>query len=187
VVGAPCLHFYASSGTLERAAGLLARDCAPAGFLDAATGERLNLAIHRIEPLQSFEAGRYAVTALPANHDPSVDSLIFAVRAEDRCLLYATDTAALPEEAWRGFHDGKLRFDTVILDHTYGPGHTGDDHLSAAVFVEHMDRLREERLLKEGSRAFATHISHDANPPHPELSAFSKQHGYEIAYDGLTI
>ena len=36
-------------------------------------------------------------------------------------------------------------------------------------------------------RVFATHIAHEGNPSHEELSAFAKQNGYEIAYDGLLL
>jgi hypothetical protein len=80
-----------------------------------------------------------------------------------------------------------LRFDLVILDHTYGPGKHGSDHLSARLVREHLARMREEGLLAKGARALATHIAHDANPPHPELVAFAAQHGYEIASDGLVV
>jgi phosphoribosyl 1,2-cyclic phosphate phosphodiesterase len=187
VVGAPRLHFYASPGTLAWAARQLERDCAPHALLDPEAGERLNLAIHPVRPLESFSAGRYRVTAFPANHDPFVEPLLFAIQADGACIFYGTDTAALSEEVWQGFHRQKLRFDRVILDHTYGPGEQGSDHLSARQLVEHAARLREEGLLAPNARVFATHIAHEGNPPHPELAAFAAQHGYEIAYDGLTV
>jgi phosphoribosyl 1,2-cyclic phosphate phosphodiesterase len=187
VVGAPRLHFYASPGTLRAAARLLERDCAPASLLDPEVGERLNLEIHQIEALQSFTLGEYQVTAFPANHDPVVDPLLYAIQADGYRIFYGTDTATLPEETWQGFHRHKLRFNSVILDHTYGPGQPGSDHLSAHQFIEHIARMREEGLLADKARAFATHIAHEGNPPHPELTNFAEQHGYEIAYDGLTV
>jgi phosphoribosyl 1,2-cyclic phosphate phosphodiesterase len=187
VVGAPRLHFYASHGTIQLAARLLDRDLAPAGLLDPEVGERLNLEIHQVEALESFSIGRYRVTVFPANHDHTVEPLLYAVEAEGRSSFYGTDTATLPEETWQGFHRHSLRFDTVILDHTYGPDETGSDHLSAHQFIEHVARMREEGLLAEGARAFATHIAHEGNPVHPELSGFAAEHGYEIAYDGLTV
>jgi glyoxylase-like metal-dependent hydrolase (beta-lactamase superfamily II) len=58
VVDAPRLHFYASPGTVQRAAWLLERDIAPARLLDPEVGERLNVDIHQIEALQSFTIGR---------------------------------------------------------------------------------------------------------------------------------
>jgi phosphoribosyl 1,2-cyclic phosphate phosphodiesterase len=47
--------------------------------------------------------------------------------------------------------------------------------------------MRAEGLLAGNARIFATHLAHDANPVHPELVALAAPHGYEIAYDGLTV
>lgn len=187
VVGAPRLHFYASAGTIRQLERLLERDCAPHGLLAPETEQILNLKIHQIEALQSFGVGDYQVTALPANHDPVVDPLLYAIQAEGRSIFYGVDTAAFPEETWQGFHRHKLKFDIVVLDHTYGPEEPGSDHLSAHQVIEHLDRMRAEGLLTETARAFATHIAHEGNPAHPELVDFATHHGYEIAYDGLTV
>jgi phosphoribosyl 1,2-cyclic phosphate phosphodiesterase len=187
VVGAPRLHFYASPGTLRQAAHLLERDCAPASFLDPEVGEQLNLEVLSINPLQSIKMGSYLITAFSANHDPYVESLLYAVQANGRTFFYGTDTAALPEETWQAFHKNKLQFDLIILDHTYGPDEPGSDHLSAHQFIEHVTRLREEGLLTPNARAFATHIAHQGNPVHPQLAEFARQNSYEIAYDGLVL
>jgi phosphoribosyl 1,2-cyclic phosphate phosphodiesterase len=187
VVGAPRLHFYGSPATARRAAELLRRDCAPAGFLDPQVGERLNMEVHQIEALEPFTAGPYRVTPFPANHDPTVEPLLYAVEADGCSLFYGTDTATLPDETWQAFHRHELRFDVVVLDHTYGPDEPGSDHLSAHQVAEHVARMREEGILADGGRAFATHISHPGNPVHPELVEFAKQHGYDVAYDGLTV
>jgi phosphoribosyl 1,2-cyclic phosphate phosphodiesterase len=187
VVGAPRLHFYASPATAQQAAELLERDCAPASLLDPDAGRRLNLEIHQIEALQHFSVGPYQVTALPANHDPLVEPLLFAVEAGGGSIFYGTDTATLLEETWQAFHRRKLRFDIMILDHTYGPEEAGSDHLSARQVIEHVARMRDERLLADGARVFATHIAHKGNPAHPELADFAARHGYEVAYDGLTV
>jgi phosphoribosyl 1,2-cyclic phosphate phosphodiesterase len=187
VVGAPRLHFYASAATAQRAAQLLERDCAPASLLDPEVGERLNLEIHQIEALQSFAVGPYQVSAFPANHDPTVEPLLYAVEVDGRAIFYGTDTATLPEETWQAFHRHKLRFDVVILDHTYGPDEAGSDHLNAQQFIEHVARMSEEGLLADKVRVFATHIAHEGNPVHPELADFAARHGYEVAYDGLVV
>jgi phosphoribosyl 1,2-cyclic phosphate phosphodiesterase len=187
VPDAPRLHFYASLATARRAAQLLESDFAPASLLDPEVGKRLNLEIHLIEPLHSFTAGRYRVTAFPANHDPAVEPLLYAITADGRTIFYGTDTAALPEETWQAFHRLRLRFDVVILDHTYGPDEPGSDHLSARQLIAHGARMRAEGLLADEARVFATHLAHAGNPVHPELAAFAAQHGYEVAYDGLTI
>lgn len=187
VVGAPRLHFYASPGTIQVAARLLERDCAPLSFLDPEVGERLNLEVHPIEAFQTVTFGRYRATAFPANHDPVVEPLLYAVEAGERSMFYGADTATLPEETWQGFHRCGMRFDLVILDHTYGPAESGSDHLSARQLIEHVARMREERLLDDEARVFATHIAHEGNPVHPELVQFAARQGYEVAYDGLAV
>jgi phosphoribosyl 1,2-cyclic phosphodiesterase len=187
VIGAPKLHFYASAGSIRVIERLLKRDCAPHGVLALETEERLNLKFHQIEALQSFCVGGYQVTTFPANHDPEVNSLLYAIQSENRTIFYGTDTAVFLDETWRGFHQFQLKFDIVILDHTYGPDEPGSDHLSAHQVVEHLDRMRAEGLLTKEARAFATHIAHEGNPAHPELVEFAAKHGYEIAYDGLTV
>jgi phosphoribosyl 1,2-cyclic phosphate phosphodiesterase len=187
IIGAPLLHFYGSPATLQRAAQTFERDLSSDSLLDPETGDRLNLTLHSIEPWQTLDIGPYRVTAIPANHDPGVEPLLYAIRIEAACIFYGTDTAVLPEETWRGLQHNNLRFDLVILDHTYGPEEIGSDHLSAHQMIEHLIRMREDGLLSDYARAFATHIAHEGNPPHPKLTAFAAEHGYEIAYDGLTV
>lgn len=187
VVGAPRLHFYASAATLQHAAAALAGDLAPASLLDPAVGARLNVELHPVEPFQPFQAGPYRVIAFPANHDPAVEPLLYAIASEGRCIFYGTDTAPLPEAIWRAFHQHRLRFDIVVLDHTYGPVAPGSDHLSAREVSAYAARMRAEGLLTATARVLATHLSHDSVPPHPEIAAYAARHGYEVAYDGLTV
>jgi phosphoribosyl 1,2-cyclic phosphate phosphodiesterase len=156
-------------------------------LLNPETGEKLNLTLDTIEPWQTLDIGPYRVTAIPANHDPGVEPLLYAIQTKDRCIFYGTDTAVLPEETWQGMQLRKFHFDLVILDHTYGPEEVGSDHLSAQQTIEHITRMREDGLLSDQARAYATHIAHEGNPPHPQLSAFAAKHGYEIAYDGLIV
>ena len=186
-IGAPCLNFYASHETLQRAAQTFERDLAGYSLLSPDAEKHLNLKIHPIEPLQPFTFGDYRVTAFPANHAPTMGAMLYAIEAGRQCIFYGTDTAILPEKTWQAFHKYQMRFDVVILDHTYGPSRQGSDHLSAHQVIEHVARMRGKGLLTQNAHAFATHIAHEGNPAHPELTDFAKQHGYEIAYDGLVL
>lgn len=187
VVDAPCLHFYASSGTLRQVAAHFQGFYDSDNLIAPATWERLNIEVHEITAWKPTVIGPYRVTAIPANHDLAVESMLYAVEADGQCIFYGTDTAALPEETWHGIQQMGLQFDIVVLDHTYGPGLPGSDHLSAQQVCEHVIRMRQEGILTASGRAFATHISHEGNPPHPELSDFAARNGYEIAYDGLIV
>jgi phosphoribosyl 1,2-cyclic phosphodiesterase len=186
-LGTPCLHFHASPETLQRADQTFERDLGGYGLLSPEAERRLNLRIHPIEPLKQFTCGRYRVTPFPANHAPTTGAMLYSVEVDERSVFYGTDTASLPESTWQAFHQYQMRFDIVILDHTYGPNQEGSDHLSAHQVIEHVARMRGEGLLTPKARAFATHIAHEGNPAHPELVDFAQQHGYEVAYDGLVL
>ena len=187
VLGAPVLEFYASHETLERAAATFERDLASFGLLTPEAQQHLNLKIQCIKPMESFTAGPYSVTAFPANHAPGMGALLYAIEANGHAVFYGTDTAALFEQTWQVFRARKMRFNVVILDHTYGPEQPGSDHLSAHEVIEHANGMREEGVLDRGGRVLATHIAHEGNPAHDDLNAFAKAHGYEVAYDGLVV
>jgi len=187
VIGAPQLHFYASAATLGRADQTFKRDLSGYGLFDPQAEKELNLKLHQIEPLQSFVVGSYRVVAFPANHASGFGALLYAIETGEHTIFYGTDTAVLFEEVWQAFHQYRMQFDAVVLDHTYGPDETGSDHLSAHQVIEHVGRMREESIITDETRVFATHIAHEGNPAHPELSEFAAQYGYEIAYDGLVI
>jgi phosphoribosyl 1,2-cyclic phosphate phosphodiesterase len=187
VVGAPVLNFYASRETLERAAETFERDLADYRLWSPEAEALLNFKIHQIQPLESLTVGRYSVMAFPANHAPGMGAMLYAIETEGRSVFYGTDTAALFERTWQAFRRYEMRFDVVILDHTYGPDQPGSDHLSAHQLVEQADRMRAEGVLGPHSRVFATHIAHEGNPVHPDLAAFAIVHGYEVAFDGLAL
>lgn len=185
--GAPLLNFYASAETLQRASETFERDLAGFSLFAPNAEAELNLKIHLVKPLQPFSFGNYRVIAFPANHAPGMGAMLYAVESLGRVILYATDTAAFFEQTWQAFHQFQIKFDLVILDHTYGPDQPGGDHLSAHQVIDHVQRMRQEGLLKPQGRAFATHIAHEGNPAHPDLVEFAAQNGYEVAYDGLVL
>ncbi|MHB1000747.1 MAG: MBL fold metallo-hydrolase [Armatimonadota bacterium] len=187
ILGDTKLHFYGSAATVARMASHFQGFYDSANLLDPKVCERLNLEIHQIEAFQPLAVGPYRVVPFPASHDPSVDPLLYAIQGDGRTIFYGTDTALLSEDTLQAIHQLGLVFDVIILDHTYGPGVTGTDHLSAEQFVEQVARMRHYDLIADFARIFATHISHEGNPPHPQLVHLAAKSGYEIAFDGQTI
>ncbi|MCD4818715.1 MAG: hypothetical protein K8S23_08490 [Candidatus Cloacimonetes bacterium] len=183
----PKLKLYASNATLNKMSEMLKAEGYITDILNTVEQERLNLDVHPIKALQSFEAGKYQISAFSANHDKSIGSLLYAITEDNYTIFYGSDTDIIPEETWSGFHDKKLQFDVVVLDHTYGPNINGREHLNANGFIKQIQRMRDENLFKEHTRIFATHISHEGNPIHSDLVDYGKKNGYEIAYDGLII
>lgn len=186
-VGAPLLSLYASAKTLHRASETFVRDLAEYDLRSADAESRLNLKIHDLTPLEPFTLANYRVTGYPASHAPDVGAMLYSVESGDHAIFYGTDTASLSEATWQALSQLRMRFDLVILDHTYGPQQPESDHLCAAGVIEHVQRMRHEGLLKPNGLAFATHISHEGNPAHPALAAFAQQNGYQVAHDGLIL
>ncbi len=186
-VNVPKLKLYASNATLNKMSEMLRSEGYINDILDHKEQRRLNINVFPVKALQSFKVGKYQISAFPTNHDISVDPLLFTITEGDFTVFYGVDTDILPEETWQGFHDKKLQFDIVVLDHTYGPNVNGEGHLNANQFIEHIQRMRDENLLKKNVRIFATHISHEGNLIHSEMAKYGKKHRYEIAYDGLVI
>jgi len=186
-VGTPPLQLFGSQATLKKMSEMVADEGDASDLFDPAEQQMMNLEVIPVKALQTFEVGSYRVTAFPTDHDRAVDSLLFSITEQGFSVFYGTDTDTLPEAAWQGFHEKRLRFDVVILDHTYGPDADGGGHLNADRFIEHINRMKAEHLLSENARILATHISHEGNPPHTLLSRYASKHGYEIAYDGLVV
>ena len=181
------LHLAASDSTLRKMSEMLANEGYVSDLLNKADQQRLKLDVSAIDAYQTIRIGKYIVTAFPANHDSSVNSLLYAITENGYTLFYGTDTDVLSEEIWKEFHQKNLQFNVVILDHTYGPVIEGYGHLNSGKFVEHIQRMKAERLVNRNSKIFATHISHEGNPPHAILSETAAKQCYEIAYDGLVI
>jgi phosphoribosyl 1,2-cyclic phosphate phosphodiesterase len=186
-VNTPRLKVCASAKTLEKMVEMVKNEGYVDNFLDAGEQARMNLEVVPVKPFDSFTIGNYHVTAFPANHDPSVEPLLWAITEHDFTIFYGTDTDTIPEPTWQGFHNKRLKFNVVILDHTYGPNAGSGGHLNAGRFVQQIQRMQAEDLLADRARILATHISHEGNPPHAELSEYAARFGYEIAYDGLVI
>lgn len=187
VVGAPRLHFYASTETMARANQTYRRDLSGHELHSPESLLELNLDLQVIEPMEPLEISPYRIIAFPANHAHGFGAMLYSVEYDGHCIFYATDTASLFEETWQAFHKFGLKFDVVVLDHTYGPQEDESDHLCAHQVGLHVQRMREEGVITEHGRAFATHIAHEGNPPHSELLKFAEQHGYTVAYDGLVL
>jgi phosphoribosyl 1,2-cyclic phosphate phosphodiesterase len=187
VLDAPRLHYYASPNALRRAARILGKAENGAGLFAPDIGDRLNLNVYDVEPFQQFCVGPYQVLSLQANHAPETTAMLYLIERDGRILFYGTDTSEMPEATWKALASYGKPFHLVILDHTFGYKKRSGGHMNTEQFLEQVARMRAMGLVAADARIFATHIAHHSNPIHPELVAFAAQHGYEVAYDGLSI
>ena len=187
VKNAPCLNYYASEETMNRAAQTFSRDIWNEDFFSPELQASLNLSTHILHPYTPVAIGKYTVTPFPANHAPGLGAFLYSVEADNSRIFYGTDTGALFDETWQAFRDLNMKFDLVVLDHTFGLTNSGSFHMNAKEVIDHFVRMKNEGILNPGARTFATHIAHDANPVHAELVSFARPNSYEVAYDGLVL
>ena len=114
----------------------------------------------------------------------SLEAFFYSVNDGKHAFLYATDTGRFPAETRQAL--AGRSFDVIILEETLGEGKY-DQHLGFDSFLEEVQWMRSQGLLRPGGRVIAHHFSHSGNPSHAELEAFFTPHGVEAAYDGLEI
>jgi phosphoribosyl 1,2-cyclic phosphodiesterase len=181
----PTLHWFAGQSSIDLLAHTARRV-----EIGQDLQERLRFAVHLVAAGERFEVGPYDVTAVPASHGEVAETpLLYVVSDAGRTLFYATDTGVFSADAWatlRKVRDRGTRFDLVVLDESMGAERQYAHHLNIPEAIEHIARLRDERLLALRARVFVTHLLH-TNPPHDELAALLAPHGIEVPYDGLVV
>ena len=181
------LEICASPETLRHMSDALALEEPGADLLSEDWQARLRLSVRPLRHGDAFRLGNRRITAVESNHDPLDGSLIYIVEENGCAFFYATDTMKLTDRAWSLFRERGFAFDIVAIDATYGPGTRGGGHLSVDQAADEIARMRAEGVLKQGGRAFVTHISHEGMPPHAELDRYARAHGLEAAWDGLSL
>jgi phosphoribosyl 1,2-cyclic phosphodiesterase len=181
------LEFYGTGASVAKVRTELVEAKAVRTFPEAEILDYLKLSLHEIAAHQTFNVGPYEFTAVPASHDSPGMCVLYAIRLGDHAIFYGTDSGPIADEAWETLKAKGITFDVVILDHTMGVNEGNAGHMSGAMVVDTIARMRDYGLLREGVRAYGTHVAPHSNPIHEKMSIIAAESGYEIAYDGLTI
>ena len=178
-----------SDETLHAIDALVNQQSAYGSLFDPETQSALKLKTLSLTPFETYRRGNYRVTGYPANHGNNQGFLLYSITQGDHAVFYGTDTSVLSEAVWEHLQRARIRFDAVMLDHTYGIGFESRpaDHLASKDVAAHADRFREYGLLKDNGVVYATHLSHEGNLEHDELDVYARGHGYRVAYDGLRL
>ncbi len=148
-----------------------------------------HLEINIIKPFKPFKIKGYTVTALEANHDSTLDPLIYIISDGEKTMLYGNDTGWFPEATWEYLKASGVRFDYVSLDCTC----TCDE-------VEHPNghmnlvacAATKEEMLKIGCADEKTvfclhHFSHNGGYTYDELVPVAEKIGFLVSYDSMEI
>lgn len=180
----------ASDATLTCLGQWLEREESGTDLTTSAGRDKLNLTVHAVQAGKAFRAGPYTVTGIRSHHAPDCDSRMYVISDGRTAVFYGVDSPAFTEDVWQALAACGVQFSCVMLDHTYGlmpDGMQTDDHMNARDVAQAAERLRSLDLLAPGARILATHLSHENMLPHEEMTAYARAHGYDIAWDGLTL
>lgn len=171
------LRLFANPTTAERVRKHLA----------ASAGEA-PIEVNEVRAHQEFEAGAWRCKALPANHMPDEECLLYVLRGGERSLLYATDTSWFPASTFGALRAEKL--DLAMVEATFGhlekPEYlTGHMNFDFARLVKRF--LFEQGVMKPAGRFAVTHLSLHWCRPHDTLAPELEKEGILLPYDGLRI
>lgn len=146
---------------------------------------KLGLDLHVLEPFETVSAGKFKVTALPADHASDRICLLYLVEAYGKTILHGYDSGFFPEEVWQRMRG--YRLDTVILDCTNGILPYMRYHMGLEGVIKVKERMISEGIADKDTIFVATHFSHNGLLTYDELVSTLLPKGIETAYDGLTI
>lgn len=151
-----------------------------------------DLVLQELKPYQEFVAGEWQCRALPANHLPKEQALLYVMRRGDKSLFYATDTAWLPMGTFNALKTEKL--DCAIVEATFGEMECPDtipDCQTAHLNLPHVRQVKQilakRNILKPGAPFCVTHMSLNWCEPHDLLAPKLAREGIILPYDGMRL
>ncbi len=147
------------------------------------------ITFHIVKPFQTFAAGPYQVTALPAKHMSTEQALFYLIEKDGRSLLYAHDTGRFYPEVTEFLRNRGKAIDLISLDCTSGCYENGEEngHMGFPDTVVMKQKLLEIGAADGHTRFILNHFSHNGKWLYEELAARGAAENMEPSYDGMTV
>jgi phosphoribosyl 1,2-cyclic phosphate phosphodiesterase len=149
--------------------------------------------MNQIVAYDTFSAGKYTITALPASHGTD-QPFVYIISDGEKTVLYNNDTGLWKDEVYAFVAKQQYRFDCVLSDCTFGfLDRTGVTHMSIGNNIVHRNRLLEIGAITQSTTWVVTHFSHDGlmlngqPATAEELEQNVAKNGMIAAYDGIEI
>lgn len=141
-----------------------------------------------ISPFETVTMGQYTITALPANHDKAIECLNFIITDGERSILWLHDTGTLLQETWDYLEENRPKFEIVSMDCSFPHGaNSKTEHMDILQCEEQIEMLRGMECLNDSALVFLSHIGHNVNATHVDLSIEATKYNFLVAYDGLQV
>jgi phosphoribosyl 1,2-cyclic phosphate phosphodiesterase len=153
---------------------------------------RMDLVIQ--QQWETVDLGPYRLIAIPAVHAPGTEARILGIRKRSglvrntgTSVLYATDTAPMPDGTWERVAAEGWSFELVVMDCTHGTEQHSAVHHSIGSMLDERERMRGAGVVAEDARFIAHHFTHHSTPLPDELDRLAMKDGFEVAYDGMSV
>lgn len=147
-----------------------------------------HIRLHAVRPFERFMAGEYEIIALPAEHTPQEEALIYCISRGGKSLLYCNDTGLLDEKCYAFLAECGVQLDAVSFDCTFAD--TAGPHSSRHMgFAENdivCEKLAIYGIISPDAKYYVTHFSHNSAPFRERIEKEAERRGYIAAYDGMT-
>jgi len=167
------MHIYSNEKVVDMCQDFIA---------GAIHGTQEQYELHVVQNFETFAAGEFTVTALPALHDRRERCLNFIIEHGGKRILYGNDTGIFTQDVWD--YIAGTKFDLVSLDCTFGTRPDGGNHMGMPDILEVKNRLELLDSVAEGGRIVLNHFSHNGGACYDDMVEVATPYGIEVSYDG---
>ena len=126
------------------------------------------------------------ILAVPADHDKREECLVYICKKDGKTVFYGHDTGCdLTQEAWAMLANEK--FDLISLDATMGLKTIGKYHMGLSDDEWFIRKLTQMGCVDDHTVKVINHFSHNGEMTHQQLTAWGKERGILVAYDGMEV
>ena len=173
------MDFFGSDRVIEKVSERTRVKLEELGMIDFCT----------IKPFDTFTAGGYRVTALPARHDPNSGPVFYQISDGEKTVLYGNDTHFFMDSVWEYWQETKPHFDMVSLDCTNAClplNYVG--HMGLTENAEVRRRMLEMGLADDKTVFICNHFSHNGtNVVYDDFVLHAAKEGFLVSYDGMIV
>lgn len=141
---------------------------------------------------ETFQAGKYTVTVLPAKHADGRGAFLYVLTDGQKTLFYGNDSGYYLDETLAWLKESGLRFDLVSFDCNSGMAHDGPQpggasHMTVPENIQMKKWFLQNGCADEKTIFVSTHVSHNSHMLHEDLEAKLTPEGIVMAYDGMIL
>ncbi len=146
--------------------------------------EDLPFCLEQMDAWKTYDFGKWQITPIMANHDPTQVCFNLIITDGKKTLLYATDTGWYRDETWEFLSN--FRLDGAVMEISRGPKEQGySGHMSIPEVIRMREKLIGYGALITSGPVVTTHHSHLGGLLHEEMEEILTPHNIMVGYDGM--